>query len=76
MVKNQTKIFSPQAANIYRLLLGGQVLTAKEINPKIKIIARANHIDIVDKLKSLGVANIVLPELLGAKEMVKSVLGY
>lgn len=52
------------------------VLTAKEINPKIKIIARANHTDIVDKLKSLGVSNIVLPELLGAKEMIKSVLGY
>lgn len=49
------------------------VLTARDINPKIKIVARANNPDIVDKLRSLGVSNIVLPEVLGAKEMVKSV---
>lgn len=52
------------------------ILTAKDINPKIKIVARANNPDIVDKLKSLGVSNIVLPEVLGAKEMVKDVLVY
>lgn len=47
------------------------ILTAKELNPKIEISARANEETMVKKLETAGAKHIFLPELLGANEAIK-----
>jgi len=48
------------------------VLSAKEVNPTIKIAARANHERIVDKLKHAGASQVILPEMLGGVKLAES----
>lgn len=49
------------------------VLTAKEINPDIKIISRASvdHADV--KLKRAGATNVIMPDKIGGQRMAKLV---
>jgi len=47
------------------------ILTAKELNPSLKISSRANEESMVKKLKRAGAKYIFLPELLGAQEAIK-----
>jgi len=51
------------------------ILTAKEVNPNIKIYARANRKDSVGKMKQAGADQVIcLPEL-GGKEFIKALEG-
>lgn len=52
------------------ILLG---LTAKEINPHIRIAARANEEAIVKKLYHAGAEYVVLPEVVGGVQLAKAV---
>ncbi|MFH0713974.1 MAG: NAD(P)-binding protein [Candidatus Micrarchaeota archaeon] len=45
------------------------ILTAKQINPHLEIYARTEDERHVKKLKSLGVKQVIMPELAGAKEL-------
>lgn len=49
------------------------VLTAREINPKLKIISRASmdHSDL--KLKRAGATNVIMPDKIGGQRMAKLV---
>lgn len=49
------------------------VLTAKEINPQLKIISRASvdHADV--KLKRAGATNVIMPDKIGGQRMAKLV---
>jgi voltage-gated potassium channel len=49
------------------------VLTAKEINPRLKIISRASidHSDV--KLKRAGATNVIMPDKIGGQRMAKLV---
>ena len=49
------------------------VLTAREINPKLKIISRASmdHSDL--KLKRAGASNVIMPDKIGGQRMAKLV---
>jgi len=49
------------------------VLTAKEINPKLRVISRASvdHADI--KLKRAGATNVIMPDKIGGQRMAKLV---
>ena len=49
------------------------VLTARSLNPKMKIISRAidHHSD--EKLKRAGADNVIMPELIGGQRMAKLV---
>ncbi len=49
------------------------VLTAKEINPSLKIISRASadHSDV--KLKRAGATNVIMPDKIGGQRMAKLV---
>ncbi|MFC2115118.1 potassium channel family protein [Bacteroidota bacterium] len=49
------------------------VLTAKEINPKIKIISRASNESSDKKLKRAGAANVIMPDRVGGQKMAKLV---
>ncbi|MEN8155395.1 MAG: potassium channel protein [Bacteroidota bacterium] len=49
------------------------VLTAKEINPKLTIIARASADNSDVKLKRAGATNVIMPDKLGGKQMAKLV---
>jgi len=49
-------------------------LTARELNPQIKIYARAERKELLKKLKNAGADVVVMPELVGAKEIVEEVL--
>jgi voltage-gated potassium channel len=48
------------------------ILTAKEINPGIKISARANTDSVVQKLKHAGASYVVVPSSLGGEELAKT----
>jgi len=45
-------------------------LTAKHMNPEIVIYARAEHEMLVRQLHSAGAKHVVMPEVIGAREMV------
>lgn len=47
------------------------ILTAKEINPKLKVYARCNRTEYVKKLKKAGADFVFLPELSCAEEIVE-----
>jgi voltage-gated potassium channel len=44
-------------------------LTAKGMNPKIKIIARAEHDESIKKLKQAGASEVIMPSVIGGKAM-------
>lgn len=44
-------------------------LTAKELNPKIKIISRATHVSSIKKLKNAGANNVIMPDKIGGAHM-------
>jgi voltage-gated potassium channel len=49
------------------------VLTAKELNPSIKIISRASVDNADAKLKRAGASNVIMPDKLGGQSMAKLV---
>lgn len=49
------------------------VLTAKELNPSLKIIARASKGTSVKKLKIAGANNVIMPDSLGGSHMAQLV---
>ncbi|MBL0309054.1 MAG: NAD-binding protein [Bacteroidetes bacterium] len=50
------------------------VLTARELNPKIKIISRASKDSTMKKLKSAGASNVIMPDKIGGAHMATLVL--
>ena len=50
------------------------VLTARELNPNLKIISRASHGSSVKKLKIAGANNVIRPDKLGGTHMATMVL--
>ncbi|MEZ5012748.1 MAG: NAD-binding protein [Chitinophagales bacterium] len=44
-------------------------LTAKELQPSVKIISRANHLSSIKKLKSAGAHNVIMPDKIGGAHM-------
>lgn len=49
------------------------VLSAKEINPDLRIISRASDAQTVKKLKSAGATNVIMPDRIGGQRMAKLV---
>jgi voltage-gated potassium channel len=45
-------------------------LTARELNPRIKVIARASSESTITKLKRAGANEVILPNLIGGRKMV------
>lgn len=50
------------------------VLTAREINQKIKIISRSSNNQSDNKLKRAGADNVIMPDRLGGQQMAKLVV--
>lgn len=50
------------------------VLTAKQLNPKIKIISRASNDSSVNKLKIAGASNVIMPDKIGGAHMASLVM--
>lgn len=48
-------------------------LTARELNPNIIIYARSHNADMIHKLKKAGANHVVMPELVGAEEIMKKI---
>ena len=57
-----------EAANVY------VTLTARQLNPKISIIARANNASHITRLEFAGADKVVLPHLIGGMRMAHTVL--
>lgn len=57
--------FGDDAYNTYA------VLTAREINPRLTIIGRANNNDAARRLKQAGATHIILPEVIGGMQMAR-----
>jgi voltage-gated potassium channel len=49
------------------------VLTARSINPALKIISRASEIESITKLRRAGATNVIMPERIGGQRMAKLV---
>lgn len=49
------------------------VLSARSLNPKMKIISRATDAHSDEKLKRAGADNVIMPELIGGQRMAKLV---
>lgn len=49
------------------------VLTARSINPALKIISRASAIESITKLRRAGATNVIMPERIGGQRMAKLV---
>jgi voltage-gated potassium channel len=49
------------------------VLTARSINPALRIISRASEIGSVTKLRRAGATNVIMPERIGGQRMAKLV---
>lgn len=50
------------------------VLTARELNPHIKIISRASNDSSVRKLKTAGASNVIMPDKIGGAHMATLVM--
>ena len=50
------------------------VLTARGLNPDLYIVARASRPDAEDKLRRAGADEVVLPHVIGGKEMALSAM--
>jgi voltage-gated potassium channel len=57
-----------EAANVY------VTLTARQLNPKVSIIARANNASHITRLEFAGADKVVLPHLIGGVRMAHTVL--
>ncbi len=49
------------------------VLTARSINPSLKIISRASEVGSISKLRRAGATNVIMPERIGGQRMAKLV---
>ena len=49
-------------------------LTAKELNPQIRVVARAERMESVKKLKQAGAAEVIMPSAIGGKAMADAIL--
>jgi len=48
-------------------------LTAKSMNPALRIVSRASEMESITKLKRAGVTNVIMPERIGGQRMAKLV---
>lgn len=48
-------------------------LTARSMNPSLRIVSRASELESVSKLKRAGVTNVIMPERIGGQRMAKLV---
>lgn len=70
-VKNARAVLSTLPLDTDNLFV---VLTAKQLNPQIKIISRATLDTSVDKLKIAGASNVIMPDKIGGAHMASLVL--
>lgn len=48
-------------------------LTARSMNPSLKVVSRASEMESVSKLKRAGATNVIMPERIGGQRMAKLV---
>jgi voltage-gated potassium channel len=51
-----------------------QIIVAKKINKKLKIVSRASHEKFIDNLKNAGADKIIIPEIIGGREIAESAI--
>ena len=66
--KSLITAFGDDAYNTYA------VLTARELNPKLVIIGRANNDDASRRLQQAGATHVILPEVIGGQQMARLAL--
>lgn len=66
--KSIISALTDEAANVY------VTLTARQLNPDIFIVARANDVSHITRLEFAGANKVVLPHLIGGVRMASSVL--
>ncbi len=66
--KNLITALSSEAANVY------VALTARQLNPKLHIVARANEETHIHRLERAGADRVMLPHTLGGIRMAQSVI--
>lgn len=66
--KSLITAFGDDAYNTYA------VLTAREINPRLTIIGRANSEDAAKRLRQAGATHSILPEIIGGMQMARLAL--
>ena len=51
------------------------ILTARSLNPEVRIVAAANQTENINKLKRAGANTVISPATIGGKLLVRSALG-
>lgn len=69
--ENAKGIFCALPTDAENLLL---ILTAKGINPEIKVVSKANEYESEDKMKKAGADSVVLPEFIGGLRMASEMI--
>lgn len=66
--KGVATIFEDDIKNVFVLI------TAKSINPKLHVVARANHFETVDKMYKIGADLVISPEVEGGRMIAKALV--
>jgi voltage-gated potassium channel len=53
-----------------------QIIVAKKLNPKIKIISRASHEKLIPMMKNVGADEVIIPEVIGGQKIADSALKF
>ena len=50
------------------------IISAKHLNPKINVVARADSFEMVPKLRYAGADKVIMPEVVGGEDMAKEIV--
>ncbi len=53
-----------------------QIIVAKKMNKKVKIVSRASHEKFIDNLKNVGANDIIIPEIIGGQKMAQAAIKF
>ena len=51
-----------------------QIILSKKLNPNLKIVSRASHDSFIDNLKDAGADRVIIPEVIGGREIADSAI--
>ena len=53
-----------------------QIIIAKKLNPKLRIVSRAGYEKFIPNLKNAGANQIIIPEIIGGQEIAQAAMKF
>jgi len=70
-IKKAKGLFAVTGDDVHNLVI---CLTAKQLNPDVKVIARCNEIENIEKMKKAGADSVISPSFIGGLRMVSEMI--